>query len=92
MEETVVIQKAFWKSKTFWGAFLLVFVNIYEGWLVPTFGLPHLPQEFYVLMNAFGFTLNMYGRKTASTDIGLSTKTASRAELEAAKMRLQKRL
>lgn len=64
-------KKAFWKSKTFWGAVLSAAVTLWEYVAVPVFGLPHVPQELFGILNALGITVVIYGRAKADRPLGV---------------------
>jgi len=69
-------KKAFWRSKTFWGAVLSAVVTLWEYVAVPLFGAPHVPRELFGLLNALGITVVVYGRAVATQPLGVRDEPA----------------
>ncbi len=72
-------KKAFWKSRTFWGAVISALATIWEYVVVPAFGAPHIPEQVFAVLQMLGISVVVYGRAVADKPLGLSDYGRARA-------------
>ena len=64
MDNTTVVDKPFWQSKTIWAAVVTGIIGIYNG-IATVKGLPAIPEWIYPILGSIG----VYSRVTSTTTI-----------------------